>query len=60
MKVQSGKSCSGQAGSESCLLPGDRQERSVDSEKMGRRGFSSEIDDIAEAEVFKTTEGRIL
>ena len=59
MKVQSGKSRSGQAGSESCLPPGDRRERSVDSEEMGCRGFSSEIYDIAEAEVFKMTEGRI-
>ena len=59
MKVQSGKSRSGQAGSESCLPPGDRGERSVDSEEMGCRGFSSEIYDIAEAEVFKMTEGRI-
>ena len=59
MKVQSGKSRSGQAGSESCLSPGDRRERSVDSEEMGCRGFSSEIYDIAEAEVFEMTEGRI-
>ena len=58
MKVQSGKSRSVQAGSESCLSPGDRRERSVDSEEMGCRGFSSEIY-IAEAEVFKTAEGRI-
>ena len=36
MKVQSGQSRSGQAGSESCLPPGDRRERSVDSEEVGR------------------------
>jgi len=36
VKVQSGKSRSGWAGSESCLEPGDRPERSVDSKEMGR------------------------
>ena len=36
MKGQSGQSRSGQAGSESCLSPGDRRERSVDSEEAGR------------------------
>jgi len=36
VKVQSGQSRSGQAGSESCLPPGDRRERSVDSEEVGR------------------------
>jgi hypothetical protein len=36
VKVQPGKSRSGQAGSESCLSAGDRRERSVDSRKMGR------------------------
>ena len=38
VKVQSGQSRSGQAGSESCLSPGDRRERSVDSEEAGREG----------------------
>ena len=36
VKLQSGQSRSGQAGSESCLPSGDRRERSVDSENVGR------------------------
>ncbi len=59
MKVQSGQSRSGQAGSESCLSPGDRRERSVDSEEVGREEISSEIYVVADAEAVVLVEGSI-
>ena len=59
VKVQSGQSRSGQAGSESCLPWGDRRKRSVDSENVGLRGFSSEIYVVADAEAFEPAEGSI-
>ena len=43
MKVQSGQSRSGQAGSESCLSSGDRGERSVDSEEVGREDSAPKV-----------------
>jgi hypothetical protein len=38
VKVRSGQSLSGQAGSECCLSPGDWRVRSVHSKKAGREG----------------------
>ena len=60
VKVQSGKSRSGQAGSESCLTAGDRRERSVDSEKVGREDSAPKSMSVADAEAFILAEGNIL
>ena len=59
VKVQSGQSRSGQAGSESCLPAGDRSGEKRRQRGSGPRGFSSEIYLIAEAEAFETAEGNI-
>jgi hypothetical protein len=60
VKVQSGKSRSGQAGSESCLSSGDRRERSVDSEEMGREDSAPKSMTLRKPRLLKSAEGNIL
>ena len=59
VKVQSGQSPSGQAGSESCLSPGDRRVEKRRQQGCGPRGFSSEMFVVADAEVISLAEGCI-
>lgn len=47
MKIQSGQSRSGQAGSESCIWPGDWPGRSVDSKEAGREDSAPKSFEVA-------------
>lgn len=60
VKIQPDQSRSGQVGSESCLSPGDRRERSVDSEIVGHEDSAPKSLVVADAEVLGLAEGRIL
>jgi hypothetical protein len=57
VKVQSGQSRSGQAGSESCLWSGNWPELKRGQQESGPRGFSSEIVRGCEAEAVDSAEG---
>ena len=59
VQIQPDQSRSGQVGSESCLSPGDRRERSVDSKIVGLADSAPKSLVVADAEVFRIAEGRI-
>ncbi len=58
VKVRSGQSRSGQAGSECCISRGDPWDRSVHSEEAGREDSAPKSSSIAEADVVNLAEGR--
>ena len=59
MRVQPGQSRSGQAGSESCVSPGDWPGRSVDSEKAGREGAAPKSFTVADVDAVSLAEDSI-